>query len=350
MPMYNNSPNQEQSVLVNSAKLSAIDLACLQNHLDWPLIDNYCSTLISQRHYSLHTLRAYGHALAELARLSKQKHFADLTNLDIRQAISQARASKLSARAIAHRLSVWRSFLRWLAQRLPMASNPVNQIRLNRLPRMLPKAIAVDEAQSLFKELPAVNSKKALSPIMVYRDRALLELFYSSGLRLAELISLDYQYLELGSYRSQSWLNLAEAEVTITGKGNRRRNVPVGKAAIKALQDWLSVRGQLAVTGQTALFLSSHKKRISSSAIRIIVKQAAIKSGLSMHLHPHMLRHSFASHMLQSSGDIRAVQEMLGHQSIASTQAYTALDFQYLAKVYDQAHPRAQRQTDDKEN
>jgi integrase/recombinase XerC len=185
------------------------------------------------------------------------------------------------------------------------------------------------------------------------RDQAVFELFYSSGLRLSELIQLDVRYTEDGDYRSAGWLDLDGAEVTVLGKGSRRRTVPVGSKAIEALRAWLKVRDILLRPGVLpedahALFLGTRGRRLPVSTVQQRIKRQALAAGVPSDVHPHMLRHSFATHMLQSSGDLRAVQEMLGHASIATTQIYTSLDFQHLAKVYDQAHPRAGRAHKDK--
>jgi integrase/recombinase XerC len=177
------------------------------------------------------------------------------------------------------------------------------------------------------------------------RDRAMLELFYSSGLRLAELVGLDAQYTDRDGYRSEGWLDLDSADVTVTGKGGRRRIVPVGSKAVIALRAWLGVRPTWLKSDPYPLFVSVRGARMSPSVVRATVKRLALAAGIPANVHPHVLRHSFATHLLQSSGDLRAVQELLGHASVAATQVYTSLDFQYLAKIYDAAHPRAKKQS-----
>jgi integrase/recombinase XerC len=206
----------------------------------------------------------------------------------------------------------------------------------------LPKALAPDQALALMGNV--VDN----SPV-VLRDHAIAELFYSSGLRLSELVALDWRFFAATSTeaRSRGWIDLANTEATVTGKGNKQRSVPIGAPAVVALRAWLDVRGSLLPAGagahERALFLSTRGQRISARSVQVRLAALAARLGLPQHVHPHMLRHSMASHVLQSSGDLRAVQELLGHASIAATQIYTKLDWQHLAKVYDAAHPRARR-------
>jgi integrase/recombinase XerC len=206
---------------------------------------------------------------------------------------------------------------------------------------LLPKALSPDAALQLLDHAPAqiagAVAQSATAAAIRLRDQAMFELLYSSGLRLAELVSLD-----LAHCREMQ----AESQVTVTGKGARRRSVPVGGKALQALQAWLAQRALCALAEETALFVGSHGRRINPGVVRASLQLWAQQAGLTQHVHPHVLRHSFASHVLQSSGDLRAVQEMLGHASVATTQIYTSLDFQHLAKVYDQAHPRARRKPD----
>jgi len=231
---------------------------------------------------------------------------------------------------------VWRSFYRWLGVHGEVGANPVSGIRAPKQKKTLPKALSADDANALM-EAPSANTPEAL------RDHAMLELFYSSGLRLAELIDLDVGYAQLDGYKSSGWIDLDAAEVTVTGKGQRRRSVPVGAKAIAALHAWLAVRAQMVRLDPHPLFVSARGKRMSPGVVRLRIKQMALAAGIPANVHPHVLRHSFATHVLQSSGDLRAVQEMLGHASITATQVYTALDFQHLAKIYDSAHPRAKK-------
>ncbi|KIG02691.1 tyrosine recombinase XerC [Caballeronia concitans] len=292
----------------------------------------YLAMLEHERRLSEHTLRGYTHELSELRALAKGRALETLTAADMRGAVVRAHSAGLSARSIAHRLSAWRAFYRWLAERVPMPANPVATVRAPKREKTLPKALSVDDAMTLM-DAPQSGTPEAL------RDHAMLELFYSSGLRLAELVSLDVRYVET----SVSWLDLAQEEVTVLGKGGRRRSVPVGRKAIDALRAWIDVRDQFVKLDPHALFLSVRGNRMSPGVVRERVKRMALLAGIPTNVHPHVLRHSFATHVLQSSGDLRAVQELLGHASITATQVYTSLDFQHLARVYDSAHPRAKK-------
>lgn len=260
----------------------------------------------------------------------------------VRSWVVGASRQGLSARSVARRLSAWRGFYDWLAEAKGLVGNPVRGVRAPRVPRRLPSALAPDQAVRLVDN-PDADGFEAV------RDRAIYELLYSSGLRLSELVGLDCRYFEAeaGLPRSASWLELEQAQVHVTGKGAKRRTVPIGAAAREALAQWLSERERLlssnSLSDRRALFLSSRGSRFSARSIQARLARHGIVRGIPAKVHPHMLRHSFASHLLQSSGDLRAVQELLGHASIASTQIYTALDFQRLAAVYDAAHPRARR-------
>ncbi|AQH00015.1 tyrosine recombinase XerC [Burkholderia sp. KK1] len=295
-------------------------------------IADYLAMLEHQRHLSEHTLRGYTHELSELRALAKDRPLETLTATDIRGAVVRAHAAGLSSRSIAHRLSAWRAFYRWLAERIEMPANPVATVRAPKREKTLPKALSVDHAQQLM-DAPRADTTEGL------RDQAILELFYSSGLRLAELVSLDVRHFE----KSVSWLDIDNAEVHVRGKGSRERKVPVGSKAIDALRAWIAVRGEFVKLDGQALFLSVRGNRMSPGVVRERVKRLALLAGIPSNVHPHVLRHSFATHVLQSSGDLRAVQELLGHASITATQVYTSLDFQHLARVYDAAHPRAKK-------
>jgi integrase/recombinase XerC len=246
----------------------------------------------------------------------------------------------LSPASLARALSAWRSFYRWLGERQLVPANPVVGVRAPRRAKRLPKALAVDDAVRLLALAPADGA-------LAMRDRAMVELLYSSGLRLAELVSMDWRHFARDAVQaaSVSWLDLETHEAVVTGKGSKRRSVPVGAAAIDALRAWLVVRGSLAGNEARALFVSARGTRISARNVEARVARLARLIGLGVHVHPHVLRHSMASHVLQSSGDLRAVQELLGHANIATTQIYTKLDWQHLAKVYDAAHPRAKRRS-----
>ncbi|MGF6442926.1 tyrosine recombinase XerC [Paraburkholderia youngii] len=296
----------------------------------------YLSHLEHERRLSEHTLRGYTHELAELKLLAKGRQLESLTAVDIRGAVARAHAGGLTARSIGHRLSAWRAFYRWLAGQIELPANPVAAVRAPKQAKTLPKALSVDDTARLMDSAPA-DSPEGL------RDHAMLELFYSSGLRLAELVGLDVRFADIDGYRSAGWLKLDSGEVEVLGKGNRRRVVPVGSKAVAALNAWLAVRERMVRHDPHPLFLSARGNRLSPNVVRERVKRAALAAGIPANVHPHVLRHSFATHVLQSSGDLRAVQELLGHASITATQVYTGLDFHHLAHVYDSAHPRAKK-------
>jgi len=261
-----------------------------------------------------------------LLELTKETALHDLQMHQIRRFIARLHGRGLGGKSLARMLSAWRSFFNYLARDHGFTRNPCTGVRPPKSPKALPKALSPDEATRLV-------SFSQSDPLAV-RDRAIFELLYSSGLRLSELTSLS-----LGD------VSFADATVRVIGKGNKTRVVPVGSHALQAIQAWLPVRESLPRSNELALFLNQRGDAISPRAVQLRLKAWSIRQGLPGHVHPHMLRHSFASHVLQSSGDLRAVQEMLGHASISTTQVYTHLDFQYLAKVYDQAHPRAKRKT-----
>jgi integrase/recombinase XerC len=271
------------------------------------------------------TRAAYVRDVERLAGLAGKSPLQALGRAEISRMLAQLHAQGLSGRSLARMLSAWRAFYRFVREREPaQKDDPCAGLRAPKSPRRLPSALSPDEAARLV----TIESDDP----MALRDRALFELAYSSGLRLSELASLDVERLDR-----------AGGEVRVMGKGSKERIVPVGAAARAAIDAWLATREKLGGGSAPALFVSRGGRRLSPRAIQKRLAQWAIKQGLSRHVHPHMLRHSFASHVLQSSGDLRAVQEMLGHASIASTQVYTHLDFQALAKVYDQAHPRARK-------
>jgi integrase/recombinase XerC len=245
----------------------------------------------------------------------------------------QLHAQELAPRSIARTLSAWRSYYAWLARRGVIALNPAEGLRAPKRPRTLPKALGIDQTAALLDGPAAVPSASLANEPLQVRDAAIFELFYSSGLRLSELVGLDWP----------GGLDLAAGEVTVTGKRQKTRKVPVGDKALTALQAWLALRPQFLRDEQPALFLGRNGTRLTPRQVQGRLSQWAQRQGVGVHVHPHMLRHSFASHVLQSSGDLRAVQEMLGHASIAATQIYTHLDFQHLAKIYDAAHPRAKK-------
>ena len=272
---------------------------------------------------SARTREAYLRDIGLLKALAGKEALAGLPPATLRRFLASLHARGLSGRSLARILSGWRAFYRFALEHDPaLKDNPCTGLKAPKAVRRLPAALSPDEAAHLV----AIDGDDPLA----LRDRALFELAYSSGLRLSELAALD-----IGS------VDLATGEVRVWGKGAKERIVPVGQAARQAIRNWLEARATIRTANLPAMFLTNAGRRLSPRAIESRLALWAVKRGLAQHVHPHMLRHSFASHVLQSSGDLRAVQEMLGHASIASTQVYTHLDFQYLAKAYDEAHPRA---------
>ena len=293
---------------------------------DPPFVADFLSHLMRERRLSPNTVEGYAHDVRVLLELTQEQDctLQDLQIHQVRRFIARLHGRGLGGKSLARMLSAWRGFFNYLARDHGLSRNPCAGVRPPKSPRPLPKALSPDEATRLV-------SFSELDPLAV-RDRAMFELLYSSGLRLSELTSLS-----LGD------VSFADATVRVIGKGNKTRVVPVGSHALQALQAWLPLRKSLPQGSESALFLNHRGAAISPRTVQMRLKNWGIKQGLPGHVHPHMLRHSFASHVLQSSGDLRAVQEMLGHASISTTQVYTHLDFQYLAKIYDQAHPRAKR-------
>ena len=288
----------------------------------------WLAELAEQRRHSPHTVSNYRRDLHVLCELAGASELSALQAQHIRRFVAQLHARGLGGRTLARTLSAWRGFYRWLGRRGLATHNPIDGIRAPKSPKALPKVLSPDEANRLL-EVRSDESPDLLS----IRDHAMFELFYSSGLRLAELAALDLACLQ----------DVAAGEVRVLGKRSKLRLVPVGTQARAAVAAWAVRRVELAAADETALFVGQRGKRLGMRMIELRLKRRALLQGLPTSVHPHMLRHSFASHLLQASGDLRAVQEMLGHASIASTQVYTHLDFQHLATVYDQAHPRAKR-------
>jgi len=289
-------------------------------------VEAFLSYLQVERRMSAHTLDAYRRDLAALAQWCDAQGAGEplaLATDQLRAFIAAGHRRGLSPRSLQRRLSAIRSFYAWLLKRGAIGSSPAAGLRAPKAPRKLPQVLDADEAVRLV-ELPTD------APLGL-RDRALLELFYSSGLRLSELCALRWRDIDLAS-----------AMVLVHGKGNRERTVPVGSHALAALLAWRKDSGG---GNDGPVFPGRGGGAISQRAVQIRIKQLAQRQGLFKHVHPHMLRHSFASHILESSGDLRGVQELLGHADIATTQIYTHLDFQHLAKVYDAAHPRAKRRS-----
>ena len=292
-------------------------------------LQGYLAWLRNEKQYSELTAENYARDLGHLFELSADIPLADLKIHQIRRFIAQLHSKGLGGRSLARMLSAWRGFFTYLMRDHGLTGNPCTGLRAPKSPKTLPQALSPDEAARLV-DLPADTTE-------AIRDKAMFELFYSSGLRLAELVNLDPPQLDMNA-----------GEVRVTGKGSKTRIVPLGNFAITALQDWLAVRDQLAKPGEAALFVGQRGQRISPRVVQLRMKEWGIKQGITSNVHPHLLRHSFATHVLQSSGDLRAVQEMLGHASISTTQVYTHLDFQYLSKIYDAAHPRAKKKTQEK--
>ena len=291
------------------------------------LAREYLEALRSQRRLSPATLRNYAHAIQTLLLLLEESDLQSLDAAQARRFVGALHSQGLSPRTLALTLSAWRGWYRWLVRQHGFKANPLVGLRAPKAKRGLPKALSVEAAQRLLESEEGWAADLA-------RDRAMFELLYSSGLRLAELVALDID---------DGRLDLRQAEVTVTGKGAKTRTVPVGSRARDALKDWIDKRGGIAAPGEKALFVGARGRRISPAVVGARLAAWARRRGLAERVHPHMLRHSFASHVLQSSQDLRAVQEMLGHASISTTQVYTHLDFQALAKVYDAAHPRAKK-------
>jgi len=289
------------------------------------LLAEYLKFLNVERGLSPLTRENYARDIQQLFKLSDDTALKDLQSTHIRRYIASLHSKGLGGKSIARLLSSWRGFFDYLVQRHDYHNNPAKGLRSPKSAKTLPQALSIEQAIKL------VDIKG--DDLLSVRDHAILELFYSSGLRLSELINLNIDQLDF-----------TEGTITVTGKGNKTRIVPLGSHAITAIQNWLNQRASL-LKGQAekAVFIGKQGKRLSARNVQYRMKAWAIKQGLDTSVHPHMLRHSFASHVLQSSGDLRAVQEMLGHANISTTQVYTHLDYQHLTKVYDTAHPRAKK-------
>ncbi|MDB5776717.1 MAG: xerC [Herbaspirillum sp.] len=317
-------------------------------------IGRYLANLSQQRQLSPHTVSSYARDLRELSAMvqtlpahgpqSEASRYTAVGHAHIRKFAAQLHAKGLNPRSIARKLSAWRGFYEWLSDQTALASNPVDGVKAPKRARPLPKALAADDAIAVVSQ---ADPGKDPGSAMQLCNRAMFELLYSSGLRVAELSGLDLRYQSSPGHTSSGWIDFDAGEVTVTGKGNKMRSVPVGAPALQAIRQWLAVRDTLVKAGDpghaAALFLSERGSRMSPRVLQLRLKAHGQALGIPSNIHPHVLRHSFASHMLQGSGDLRAVQEMLGHASIAATQIYTSLDFQRLAQVYDAAHPRAKK-------
>ncbi len=298
-------------------------------------IDRYLNFLSHERRLAILTVKSYRRDLELLSSLAvdrkggQTRALDTFTETDIRRFAAALHSKGLSPKTLARVLSGWRGYFDFLLGEQRVSVNPVATVKAPKPAKRLPQTLSPDEAVRLV-------SFSEDTPAGI-RDRAIFELLYSSGLRISEVTGLDIGGIDLGS-----------GEVRVEGKGGKTRIVPVGRHAMEAVKRWLAARGEQKGAAGSALFLGAHGARISPRTLQARIKGWAAKQGITQDPHPHMLRHSFASHVLQSSGDLRAVQEMLGHASIASTQVYTHLDFQHLAKVYDAAHPRAKRNKDQK--
>ena len=306
------------------------------------LTERYLEHARVQKRLAPRTLALYSEDLHKLMTVAAQSGIAltAVQNHHVRRWVAQMHAGGRSGRGIALILSGWRGFYTWLGREGLVSANPVQDVRAPRQARPLPKALGVDEAVQL-----ADHVAEGDDPWLEARDAAMVELLYGSGLRVGELVGLDVAASDAAQRGGRGWIDLPSAEVQVQGKGSKRRGVPLGTQALAALERWLALRDQVAGQGDAAmaLFIGRRGTRLTPQSIWQRLKRRSLLAGLATPVHPHMLRHSFASHVLQSSSDLRAVQELLGHAHIGTTQVYTRLDFQHLAKAYDAAHPRARR-------
>ncbi len=294
-------------------------------------LDQFLSYLNVEKQLSPHTVGAYERDLKQLIAFLEEKRVSQWNQVQqqhIRLYSNTLRLKQLASKSIQRMLSSARSFFNYLLKEGKVKNNPADSVSAPKVPKRLPKTLDVDQISQL------LTPKSSEQGPLDLRDHAIMELFYSSGLRLSELSSLNLNDI-----------HYSDARMRVTGKGNKTRELPIGSHALEALRSWLKVRSQFLKPDneEQAVFVTQQGKRLGNRSIQARLKKKAQEKGLDSHLHPHMLRHSFASHVLESSGDLRAVQELLGHADISTTQIYTHLDFQHLAKVYDQAHPRAKR-------
>ncbi|MCJ0761959.1 tyrosine recombinase XerC [Variovorax terrae] len=300
------------------------------------LVERYLEHVRVEKRLAQRTVELYALDLQKLSGHAAQAgvELLQVQNAHIRRWVAQMHGGGRSGRGIALILSGWRGFYTWLGRQGLIASNPVQDVRAPKAARPLPKALSVDDSVQL-----AGYQNDDNDPWLEARDAAMVELLYGCGLRVGELVGLD----AVAGSAARGWVDLQAGEAHVLGKGGKRRAVPVGAQALEALQHWLALRGTL--SEQPALFIGRHGTRLTAQSIWQRLKRRSLQAGLATPVHPHMLRHSFASHVLQSSGDLRAVQELLGHANITTTQVYTRLDFQHLARAYDAAHPRARKKT-----
>jgi integrase/recombinase XerC len=309
----------------------------MSNDHTW--IERYLAHAQFEKRLAARTVALYAQDLERLQALAAQAGVgvAQVQAHHVRRWMADMHSAGRTPRGIALIVSGWRGFYTWLGREGVISSNPMAGLRAPKSPKPLPKALNVDDAVQLSE-----YRHDTQDPWLQARDVAMVELLYSSGLRVAELTGLDTQ----ASAQALGWIDMDSAEAHVLGKGSKRRSVPVGQQAMQALSAWLTVRSNGLppdAKDQVALFVGMRGTRLSSQAIWQRLRQRGLQAGMATPIHPHMLRHSFASHVLQSSGDLRAVQELLGHANISTTQVYTRLDYQHLAKAYDAAHPRARR-------
>ena len=299
-------------------------------------LEQYTQYLRTERNYSEQTISSYRRDLLKLESHLDTDYLEDISKIDslaVRQCLSVLRHQNLSPRSLQRWLSGLRSFFNYALRNKWCQINPTAGVSAPKLPRPLPKVLDADQTAQLLRKPDIISSDNNAGQNkewIIIRDIAIAELLYSSGLRVAELCNLDINHIELNA-----------GELRATGKGNKTRILPVGSIAIDAIREWLPYRSNLVTEGETALFIGKTGKRLSTRSVQLRMEKLGQQQGCEQRLHPHLLRHSFASHLLESSGDLRSVQEMLGHANISTTQIYAHLDFQHLAKVYDKAHPRA---------
>lgn len=292
------------------------------------LLTEYLEFLNFERGLSPLTRENYARDIKQLIQLADNHALNTLQNIQIRRFVATLHSKGLGGKSIARMLSSWRGFFEFLVNRKGFTANPVIGLSAPKSPKTLPQALSIEQTVKLV-DISDVDD-------LAVRDHAILELFYSSGLRLSELVNLNIDALDF-----------TEGTVIVTGKGNKTRIVPMGAHAMEAIQKWLLIRANIKIndTDSKAVFIGLQGNRVGARNLQLRLKEWSIKQGINSSVHPHMLRHSFATHVLQSSGDLRAVQEMLGHANISTTQVYTHLDFQHLSKTYDAAHPRAKKKT-----
>jgi len=295
------------------------------------LLTDFFDQLKFEKRASANTLTSYQRDMQNLSRYCVAKaiaHWTDLQQSDIRSHIAARHRQGISSKSLQRELSSMRSFYNFLLKKGRAESNPAQHVQAPKQSRKLPKTLDVDQITGMLEA--------GASSVLEIRDLAMFELFYSSGLRLGELAALNLADIDLADH----------SLIVRSGKGGKTRVLPVGSKAVRAVENWLQQRGKINTNTESALFVSERGTRLGRRSIELRLAQWCQKKGIAEHIHPHMLRHSFASHLLEASQDLRAVQELLGHSNISTTQIYTHLDFQHLAAVYDQAHPRAKKKSE----